>query len=614
MVRAALICVTVMLAWPPLGHADGDAAPTGVAQRYELDVTLDPLRHEVRGHVIIDFSNTSSRPLEALVFHLYLNAFRDRRSVFMRESRGAMRGTRARGPGSLELSELMVDGVDALPGARRELVRGDFSQLAVRLPRPLAPGGHVRIESAFVAKLPPLFARSGHARDFYSVAQWFPKLAKLEPNGEFASFPYHALGEFYADFADYQLTIRTPRSYVVGANGKLTRERTQGELVARTFRLERALDAVWVAGESLKVRKENHAGIEVSYVYAPGYDLALDEHARTVRAGLDRFGKLFGPYPYPTLTVVVPPRRASGAAGMEYPALFLTDGPWVPVPNSPGISGAFVTAHELAHQWFPMLVASNELRSPVLDEGLAEWAALDLLRARHGETGALSNWLPFSRFELERLGTFIRDRPIAGDLAAYAYTPGEYGASVYGQSALVLETIRRVFGRTRFEAALRCYASEQRFAHPTPDDLAGAFDSVYGAGFSERILRPLLFAGQRTGVRLVEARSERQSTGSFHTEVLARRSGGVPLPTWIAAYDAQGSELTRVLFPGESEALRTSFETREEVARVVLDPDRALLVDASVTDQSITFERASRSPWISRIIALSQAILAWVGP
>ena len=188
--------------------------------------------------------------------------------------------------------------------------------------------------------------------------------------------------------------------------------------------------------------------------------------------GLEHFGRRFGAYPYPTLTVVVPPRRARGAAGMEYPGLFLTDGSWLPAPGSPGVSGAFVTAHELAHQWFPGVLASNEVRYPVLDEGFAEWAALDLLRTRFGETGAFSEWLPFSRFELERIGTWSFDHAIAPGLAAPAYTPREYGASVYGEAALVLETIRRVFGEPRFDEALRTYTKANWFSHPTPADLA----------------------------------------------------------------------------------------------------------------------------------------------
>jgi hypothetical protein len=298
---------------------------------------------------------------------------------------------------------------------------------------------------------------------------------------------------------------------------------------------------------------------------------------------------------------------------MEYPGLFLTDGSWLPAPGSPGVSGAFVTAHELAHQWFPGVLASNEVRYPVLDEGFAEWAALDLLRTRFGETEAFSAWLPFSRFELERVGTFGFNHAIAPGLAAPSYTPLEYGASVYGEAALVLETVRRVFGRERFEQAMRAYSQANWFAHPTPSDLAATFDGVYGTGFSARVLLPLLMEGKRVSFSIVQARTHAKGQ-TFVTEVRARRSGEVPLPTWLAAYDALGKELTRVPFAESTDVLDISCETPRPVARVVLDPERAVLVDSAVKDQLVQFEPESRGAWISRALAAVQMIFAWVGP
>ncbi len=601
---ACVLCV--------LPRAQAQSAPPAF-HSYQIDAALEPTQRLVRGTVKIRFTNTSQVALRELVFHLYLNAFRDRRSVFMRESRGVSRRSQLKGSGSIELSTLTVDGADLLPRARRELVPGDFTQLAIPLAAPLSAGAQVQIESAFVAKLPRVFARSGYAEDFFCVAQWFPKLAKLEPDGRFASSPYHALGEFYADFADYEVTVRTPAGFVVAANGTRVRENKQAHSVTRTFAIERALDAVWVAGRSLQLREEKSAGVAVTYAYAPGYELALEEHAAVTRAGLTHYGKLFGPYPYPTLTVVVPPRRATGAAGMEYPGLFLTAGAWLPTPRSPGLSGAFITAHELAHQWFPMTVASDELRYPVLDEGLAQWGALDLLRTLHGETGSLSAWLPFSRFELERVLAWSTAAATPPGMSANEYTEREYGASVYSAAAVTLETIRRVFGRKRFERALARYARENRFSHPTPEELSEAFDHVYGQGFSAKVLRPLLLSGERVGVRIVRAHTERSGAG-YRTEVWARRTGEVPLPTWLAAYDQHGKIIERVAFPGEHASLKVSFESAEQVARVALDPDRALLVDASVSDQIVDFAQAPPSSWTSRALAAAQALLSWLGP
>ena len=80
-----------------------------------------------------------------------------------------------------------------MASAERELTPDDFTQLRVPLRAPLMPGAKLLVEASFVAKLPPVFARSGYVGDFHVIAQWFPKLAKLEPSGDFAGFPYHGL-------------------------------------------------------------------------------------------------------------------------------------------------------------------------------------------------------------------------------------------------------------------------------------------------------------------------------------------------------------------------------------------------------------------------------------
>ncbi len=587
-------------AWPPS------------TQRYALEAQLDEVHKRVRGKVQIDFRNTSSRPLEALLFHLYLNAFRDHESVFMRESGGVLRGTAYAGPGSITLESLRIDGEDALARGEPELIAGDRTQLRVPLTTPLAPGAAIHIESRFVAQLPPLFIRSGYAQDFFAVAQWFPKLAKLEPDGHFESFPYHGLGEFYADFADYALQLDTAADLEIAASGVLAHESRSGLRVVRRFEAPHVHDMVFIAARGFRLEQERVGHVLVRYLVPPGYEQVLGEHARVVRAGLEQFGRAFGAYPYPVLSVILPPRGASGASGMEYPTLIVSEGPWFPLRSWPTSSGAFVTAHELAHQWFYGLLASDEARYPVLDEGLAQWASIDLVRRMFGACEGLGA-LCFDRFEGERAFALHLARSTAPGLPAHAYTPAEYAASVYARAAIALESIRRAYGRERFERALARYTRDQRFGHPTPHDLERAFDGVYGAGFAAATLRPLLFDGQSSAVHLAQARTLAEGSG-YVTRVRARRSGAVALPTWLALYAANGRELTRVRWPSESADLVVAVDTHEPVARAVLDPDRALLLDPNVADQVAHFASPSTLSPIARWLGVAQLVSSWVGP
>jgi hypothetical protein len=531
----------------------------------------------------------------------------------MRESRGRLRGVRAQKSGNIELESLRIDGVEHLPSARRELVPQDFTQLAVPLDRALLPGEQAQIEIRFAAQLPKLFARSGYAGDFFAVAQWFPKLAKLEPDGRFASFPYHGLGEFYADFADYDVTLRVPEEYRVGAVGQLISERSEKSRRVLRYRARHVHDMAWFAAPGLMVEKRQLGRTQLIMLAPADHALALREHEVVITRGLEHFGKRFGAYPYPSLTLVVPPRGAEGAAGMEYPSLIVSAGEWLPVPFAPSLSGAIVTAHELAHQWFYGLLASHEVEHPVLDEGLSEWATLDLMRALYGDMDRLAAWLNLDRFEIDRAAVLSFYRSVSPGWRAPDYDPLSYATSVYGRAALALESIRRAHGKARFERALGRYTRDNRFRHPTPAALARAFDAVYGAGFAERVLNPLLFAGELSGVRLVEAQT-RSEGAKTRTYVRAQRDGKVALPTWLVAYDARGKELQRLRWPSERAQLNVSFETSEPVARVALDPDRALLLDGDVRDQIWVFQRSAGPALLPRLVALAQQLFLRVGP
>ena len=609
----ALLGITALTAAGTRAEGGAEEARSGQRDRYVLEATLDPARKVVQGRLRITLHNRSDVQLRELVFHLYMNAFADRESVFMRESRGALRGRRSRGRGSITLASLSVDGVDVLARAERELIEGDRTQLRAALPAPLAVGASVSIESEFTVQLPPLFARSGFVDDrFFAVAQWFPKLAKLEPSGTFASFPYHGLGEFYADFADYTLTVRAPAAFAVVASGTEVDSKREGAAVIRRFEAPAVHDVMFVAARHMRDTRVRMEGVELRCLAPTGYEEALAEHRKIVAAGLRRFGEAYGRYPYPTLTMVLPPRAAAGGAGMEYPTLFLTAGEWLVSSTVPSLSGGFVTAHELAHQWFQGVIASDEVQHPVLDEGLAQWASLDLMRAIYGAREGLLG-LRFDRFEIERL---LSQRPtpsIAPGKAAYAYSPGEYAASVYARAALALESVRRAHGNPRFMRALARYAAEQRFRHPTPAALVAAFDAEYGGGFGERVLAPLLFGGERVSVHLAEART-RRSGDRWITYVRARREGTVALPTAAAVYAADGRELTRRPWPAPQEALELAIQTREPVARLVLDPDRTLLTDPDTRDQVAVFTPPRDDTWVAHAVALAQALLAWVGP
>lgn len=581
---------------------------------YAIEVELDPVAHVVRGTERVRFRNTSARPLTDLYLHLYLNAFADDRTVFMRESRGALRGLSASGRGSIEVRSLRTaEGFDLLPGAEHELIPFDRTQMRVPLPAPLAPNAEMELEIEFKSRLPPLFARSGHAESFHAVAQFFPKLAKLESDGRWASFPYHGYGEFYADFADYELTVRAPPDFVIGATGTRVGSEHGESFTTHRFEAPRVHDVAFVAWPHFEEETTHFRGVDVHLLAPPGHGAIVRHHRRIVREGLTRFGALFGAYPYRTLTVVVPPRIAEGAAAMEYPTLFFTSVGWLPTPGISIGRQSEVTAHELAHQWFQGIIATDEVTWPMLDEGLATWAASDLLRSMYGAKGSAIRGfgLAIDVFELLRaFGVRGGREPIVPGLAVHRFTSArQYARAVYARPALVLETVRRTYGAHRFERALGTYARRGWFRHPTPEELFEAFDEEYGAGFSDRTLRPALLRGARGSVHIAAVRT----TNADSRWVEARRDGEVAWPTTLVTRGDGRLERAHPFSAGKKELV---LPLEPSTRSVILDPENALLLDDSVLDQRrrATDARPPERAIFARALSIAQLVLGWLVP
>ena len=517
--------------------------PSALAQpqRIAIEARLEPSDHTISGHVTILLRNDTAQPLHELLFHLYPNAFSSDDTVFMKQSGGQLRGVSAadQDRGHLEVESLTVNGISVLEGANDELVAGDHTQLQVPLATPLPVGSSAILEITFVTQLPPLFARSGYAGDFHIGAQFFPKLAKLEPDGTWAGFPYYGNGEFYADFARYELTVDVPDGWQVGATGSMKEQRTEGSRRIYVFVADRVHDAAFVTAPFLQERVEREGDVRIRVLYPPGYGSAVERHLYVTRRGLRHFGQMLGPYAYDDLTVVVPPRGAEGGAGMEYPTLFITAGSWLSLPSLPIVAQDEVTAHELGHQWFQGMIATNEAAHPMLDEGLTEWITGDLMRAMHGRdrSGIGIPGLLIDSFEIRRVWAFSgEDTPPPSSHVSDFKSQGSYGRAVYARSASVLETVARTWGRDRLRQALGRYARRHRFGHPVPADLYRAFDEVYGPWMSARVLRPALEHNATAEVRITRFEPAEDQTG-----LTVERWGTLPIPTSLRVEREDGS-------------------------------------------------------------------------
>ncbi len=600
-----------MLIHLPCKSALADDRPT-TGIRYTIEATLDPTKHAIEGKERIDWVNRSHLPVKELFFHLYLNAFRNPHTVFMTESHGVMRDQMAQGQGRIDvLSMRTSEGKDLLPLAQRELIPNDRTQMRVPLPTPIAPQGTITLEVRFRATLPPVFARSGYANDFYMVAQWYPKLAKHRSDGTWATFPYHGMGEFFADFADHELRVRTPSAYVIAGTGNETHRRTLGPLHEVTFKASRVHDVAWAAYPHFK-QYVAHVGTTQLRIFAPvGYDMAVQTQLALLQEGLRYYGARYGAYPYDTLSVVIPPRGAEGAGAMEYPTLIVTSGPWFPLQGWNALGPPGIVAHELAHQWFYGLVASDEVRWPMLDEGLSEWAALDLLGHYYGSRQSALGWPLPSANAFDMLYPYLTHE-IASDLPASQYTESEYGTAVYVKPAAILETVKRVWGGVKLRKALGDYARTQRFEHPTPAELYASFDAHYWPGFSRTILQPLVSSAKALDYEVRDVRALKHH-GQWTTTIHIRKHGPGQIPVWIVLRHNEDT-VAKLRWESKESALTIQHSGPRAITSVHIDPFRQVVLDTHPQNNhwpKVSDTRERR--WMPWLLMAAQACLSMVG-
>jgi hypothetical protein len=476
---------------------------------YVIDARLDTERHEIEGTARITWRNRTRRTVAELPLHLYMNGFRAADTAWMREARGAHRGNRLTGAspwGYIDVRSVRaVDPAGAASegrGAVLAFAEGeDPSVGVVTLPAPVGPGEAVTLELEFLTKLPKIFARTGYHVDddtdadsnaakhgFHMGAQWYPKPGVLEEAEGWQAHVFTLNSEFYADFADFEVTLDVPAELVVGASGILVGEAREGDRKRLSYRAAMVHDFAWVADPRFVETWADHEGIRIRQLILPERIRDAPIHMEAQLRTLDSMQRRFGPYPWSTITIVHVPEGAEGAGGMEYPTLYTTSDmvDLAPIVRKhlldERVSGVFTTVHEFGHQYFQGLFASNEHAQPWLDEGMNTTSNLlayidtytkggDAADPREGDP-----WMVRLRSHELRASDFVRTSLLgnsqavdAVDQAAdeYAELDGAYGAIVYQKTAAVMLTLRNLVGPEPWDRALARYAELARFAHPT---------------------------------------------------------------------------------------------------------------------------------------------------
>ena len=598
---------------------------------YKIDARLDAEHHQITATQTLVWKNTGTQPVSMLPFHMYLNGFKNESSRFMQSGRGTMRGADQTTWGWISVESIQVAGAELISRwAPKAGNAPDESVYELTLPSEVAPQASIEVTMKFTAQLPEVWARTGYRGEFHLVGQWFPKIgvriSERRPDAtdedgapsvveRWECQPFSAFTEFFADFGTYDVSLTVPETYVVAATGVLTAAiESPGNTRTFTYRAEDVHDFAWMADPYMEMinRQVPVAGggsVDVRVYHRPAQEDFAQRHLDAATATMVRYSEWFVPYPWAVMSVIDPPPDAvAGAGGMEYPTFVTTAGD--SVFARPGMRlPEFTTVHEVGHNWFQGILASNEPVEAWLDEGVNSWANANVMAEVWGTRTNGLDWMGWQADLASLVYAVVddpSDLPVPIATAASAFIDDDtYGMATYFSTQRALHTLENTFGPKKFRAAMKKYAETWAFKHPTGKDLFDTLSAELGQNL-DWFFGPVFHevGGLRLAIRTAACRrahpprgvfgdgasrkttsaDDARDTGTFVCEVVVTNTGTVHVPLDIELRFVDGTS-QRVHWDdhGNETWKRFVIERSSELAEVWLDPDREIVLQSPMT-------------------------------
>jgi len=648
--------------------SDGSPGPQYWQNRadYDLHATIDPATKTLTATEVITYTNNSPDTLTSLWLHLEQNLYRkDSRGVAFFPSEGGRRRRNSDNPAAITNTDgYLLDSVEIQPLAAPHPIKAVTivadTRLQIQLPDalPLAPKTKIRILIHYRYTIPGTFGgRTSWATykqgDIYDIAQWYPRMCVYDDLRGWDTLPYLA-NEFYLEYGHFDYTVTVPSNFLVTGSGDLinptevlTKSEQQRLAEARTsdktvlirtpeeataaasqhptttktwhFAMDSTRDVVFTASpafiwDAARINVPAGAGQSAHAALAqsvyPAEAIATPDgwshSTEIVKDTVERMSAHWYPYPWPNAISVAGP-----TSGMEYPGVVF-DG-----PDEAGKVLFFITAHEIGHTWFPMIVGSNERRDAWIDEGFNTF--IDTFESDEFQHGIYG---PKRDGEYAPLSPFASATPPSGSsLAAEVaanLTPADQIAKViaddasnhgpalltradalgetyrhpitYFKSAFGLTLLRNdILGPQRFDFAFRKFIRDWAFKHPSPSDFFREMSSSGGEDLSY-FWRGWYFNNYQLDLAVTKAEPTEPTATTKSLKVTVANLGQLVLPATLRVTLKDGTH-TDITIPAETWLLNTThtftIPTPTPATSVTLDPDHTL-PDLNRTNNTLT--------------------------
>ncbi|MCK4224026.1 MAG: M1 family metallopeptidase [candidate division Zixibacteria bacterium] len=574
---------------------------------YQIDVKLDTQEKKLWGNETVTFINTSQKSVDTLFLHLYPNAFQSDTTILMKESlfpgrvkkkekyRGFMKIEKMGTSSGLDLTDKKII---------------DETIMKLPLPFPLPPQGRIELEIEFMVKLPEIFIRMGYSGKDFMIAQWFPKMAVLEEDGNWNAYQYHFQSEFFADFGTYHVSITAPLNYVIGATGYLVEGHTNPDSTKTlVFHAKNVHDFAWAASPDYQISKRTLDGIEVSFYYKPEHKESVDRIMDYAEFALRHYNSSFGKYHYSHFTIVDTKIGLAGGA-MEYPTLITISPSRLPPERIR--ADALVVFHEIAHQWWYGMVASNEFEEAWLDEGFAVYSERRALEKRFGKSANIIDlWgIKVSDLDHARFGNVLdlqSDPVVRNSWEFRNYL--SYHCKVYFKASLVLETLRNYLGEEAMDELIKKYFQRYKFKHPKTRDFIQLVNEVTGEDLTFWFEQLLYGTGicdyEVTSIESIPIESKDKKR-RYTNRVEVRRLGEVIIPVDVVI-ELEDGEKIKQIWDGKERWHKIEMETDSKIEAVLIDPENKITLDINVNNNSLTVRSSD-----SVMMKLSTQCLFWL--
>lgn len=485
---------------------------------YTLQATIDTVENTLKGTETISYTNNSPDNLSSLWLQLDQNTYRkDARSKFYsaRAGNGFTDG--------YQFENVTIE-------YKGKTLKADYiindTRMQIRLPNALSSKEKIKINVKYHYTIPGNF---GGRTDFFStkngkiyeIAQWYPQMCVYDDLEGWSTLPFLGSGEFYCEYGDFDYTVTVPTGMVVAGSGELQNEKevlspTQIErlnaarksdktimirsvnevnaatgkyqnnkLVSWHFKMNNTRDVafgassayVWDAAKVNLPDGKKCLAMSVYPVESAGED-AWGRATEYLKKSIEYFSKKWFVYPYPVAV-----NEAGRAGGMEYPGIVF-DG-----INDKAGELYWVTAHEIGHNWFPMIVGSDERRYAWMDEGFNTF--IDVYAADEFNKGEYApkrdgEYAPGKGNPADEIIPLLKDSAAPSMMARADMLSEKYRHPlVYFKPAFGLVLLREVvLGHDRFDYAFKKYIEHWAYKHPSPDDFFRTMDNEAGESLS----------------------------------------------------------------------------------------------------------------------------------